>query len=158
MLVGYQSRVSNDIFLPLCLLLSYNTAFPYLALFLRITPFQKQARWSSSPKLMFFQLNNTTGIVTPAEKSKEDSGWVGLESVCASLKLLRPESGLFLVRQSLKVQLGQESMEWAVHEKEGSCSKRWFEGVLRKSRPHLHPKTIPGRRNDISKAWVLIDL
>lgn len=78
MLVGYQSRVSNDLFLPLCLLLSYNTAFPYLALFLRITPFEKQTRWSGSPKLMFFQLNNTTGIVTPAEKSKEDSGWVGL--------------------------------------------------------------------------------
>lgn len=78
MLVGYQSRVSNDTFLPLCLLPSYSTAFPYLALFLRITPFEKQTRWSGSPELMFFQLSNTTGMVTPIEKSKEDSRWVGL--------------------------------------------------------------------------------
>ena len=78
--------------------ISSSTAFPYLALFLRITPFEKQMRWSGSPKLMFFQLSHTTGMVTPAEKSKEDSGWVDLGRMSISEANTRAREWVVLCR------------------------------------------------------------
>lgn len=65
---------SNDIILPLPLLPSHDSAFPYLALFIRRTPFEEQVRWPGSPKLMSSQLSYTKGIATPVENSREDSG------------------------------------------------------------------------------------
>lgn len=46
------SRSSGDTILPLPLLPSYNSAFPYLVLFLRMIPFEGQVTWRGSPKLM----------------------------------------------------------------------------------------------------------